>query len=428
MKTPSLIFVFTKFRLSFSLFVSLIFLSSILSGCFILIDMADSPYGYAGRWQGMPLYNRSENYGKEKPEPIFFLHINQIGEKVLGVLSRVGSYGFSEGPISGNQKDKNLTFTAKFHHENLTFQGLWVDDQKAWIGKWTSDLGQSGEALFELQKTNTNQSKGFWTAKNQLIFKGGNGKPVVFIHGMNSDGSRWNKLLDQLQKNGFYDDHQVWVFQYNWAESIAINGLDLFNKINEKGIQNPVIIAHSMGGLVARSYIAQGGVIDKLLTFGTPHLGTTLADIGARLLGSNNFNTWIQNELMPGVADMKDDSSFIIDLNTNQNDLNNRKKYIVVASVMDSQPTNITLCQGGSCQPKVVWKWTREDYTDLVSIICYCMIPGENDGYVPEDSALFKGSGVLPKNQIILSGYLEHTQMTDPEKSTEIVSILMDLD
>jgi len=428
MKIPSLFYNFNKYRKSFPLIISFILFSSILSGCFILIDMTDSPYGYAGRWQGMPLYNQGGDYGKDKPEYIFFLHINQIGEKIFGVLSRVDSYGFSEGPISGKQQDKNLTFTAKFHHETLIFQGLWVDDQKTWVGKWTSDLERSGEALFELHKTTSDQSKGTWARKNQLIFKGGSGQPVIFIHGMNSDGSRWNKLLDRLQNGGFYDNHQVWVFQYNWTESIAKNGLDLFDKINDEGIQNPTIVAHSMGGLVARSYIAQGGVIEKLVTFGTPHYGTPLADLGAKLLGSNNFSTWLQTTFMPGVADMKEGSSFITNLASNQNDQNNREKYMVIASAMDSQPFNLNICQDENCTQKVVWKWTREDYTDLVSIICYCMIPGENDGYVPEDSALFQGGGVLPKNQVFLSGFLEHTQLTNPELSNEIVSILMNLE
>ena len=129
-----------------------IFFFYFLSGCFILVDITDSPYGYAGRWQGMPLFESGEDYGEDKPSQIFFVHINQIGEKVFGVLSRVDSYGFSEGPISGEQKDKNITFTAKFHSEKLTFEGLWVDDQRAWVGKWSSDLGQKGQVLFEVHK------------------------------------------------------------------------------------------------------------------------------------------------------------------------------------------------------------------------------------------------------------------------------------
>jgi len=412
----------------FLLIISIVFLLLFLPSCFILIDITDSPYGYSGRWQGMPLFDQGEDYGKDKPSFIFFVHINQIGGKIFGVLSRVDSYGFSEGPISGEQKDKILNFTAKFHHETLTFEGLWIDDQKAWVGKWSSDLGQKGQVLFEINKTSTDQSKDFFTKGNKLTLKGGFGKPVIFIHGMNSDGSRWNKLLNELEKSGFYDNHQIWIFQYNWSELITVNGLDLYKKINESGIQNPIIIAHSMGGLVARSYIAQGGTIEKLVTFGTPHLGTPLADLGAQLLGSDNFSTWIQESLIPGVADMKESSSFIADLSNNQYDLENRKKYIVFASTMDSQPVKTIVCQDGNCSSKVVLKWQREDYFDNLAIICYRMISGENDGYVSKDSALFKGSTVLPKNQFVVKGFLDHTKMIDPEKCLEIVPFLMTLE
>ena len=183
-----------------------------------------------------------------------------------------------------------------------------------------------------------------------------------------------------------------------------------------------------MGGLVARSYMSQGGTIEKLVTFGTPHLGTPLADLGAQLLGSDNFSTWIQESLIPGVADMKESSSFIADLSNNQYDLENRKKYIVFASTMDSQPVKTIVCQDGNCSSKVVWKWQREDYFDNLAIICYRMISGENDGYVSKDSALFKGSTVLPKNQFVVEGFLDHTKMIDPEKCLEIVPFLMTLE
>ena len=46
------------------------------------------------------------------------------------------------------------------------------------------------------------------------------------------------------------------------------------------------IIAHSMGGLDARYAIAKLGLADRvasLVTIGTPHLGTPLANLGARL-------------------------------------------------------------------------------------------------------------------------------------------------
>src|SRR5207249_8887306 len=48
------------------------------------------------------------------------------------------------------------------------------------------------------------------------------------------------------------------------------------------------IVAHSMGGLDARYAISQlglGGRVASLITIGTPHLGTPLADAGHALFG-----------------------------------------------------------------------------------------------------------------------------------------------
>ncbi len=67
------------------------------------------------------------------------------------------------------------------------------------------------------------------------------------------------------------------------------------------------------------------------------------------------------------------------------------------------------------------------DYFDYLTVICYSMISGENDGYVPKDSALFVRGAVLPQNQIIMGGYLDHSQIIDPDKAGEIVPFLMNL-
>ena len=49
------------------------------------------------------------------------------------------------------------------------------------------------------------------------------------------------------------------------------------------------LIAHSMGGLDARYALARLGIADRvasLVTIGTPHRGTPLADLGSRLVGT----------------------------------------------------------------------------------------------------------------------------------------------
>ena len=64
------------------------------------------------------------------------------------------------------------------------------------------------------------------------------------------------------------------------------------------GRQKIVLVAHSMGGLVCRAYVARYGdrYVDKLITIGCPHHGTILA----RLLPGHNMkqmhpgNHWLR--------------------------------------------------------------------------------------------------------------------------------------
>jgi len=72
----------------------------------------------------------------------------------------------------------------------------------------------------------------------------------------------------------------------------------------ETGSKQVTLLAHSMGGLVCRSYLARHGIarVDKLITLATPHTGTELARIG---FGQN------AREMEPGslwLSDMANES------------------------------------------------------------------------------------------------------------------------
>jgi hypothetical protein len=71
----------------------------------------------------------------------------------------------------GEQKDKNILLPQNSIVKIQTFEGLWVDNQRAWVGKWSNDLGQKDTSLFEVQKSNTDNPKGFWTMKIHLTMK-----------------------------------------------------------------------------------------------------------------------------------------------------------------------------------------------------------------------------------------------------------------
>ncbi|HEU4324406.1 MAG TPA: hypothetical protein VFS21_14730 [Roseiflexaceae bacterium] len=103
-------------------------------------------------------------------------------------------------------------------------------------------------------------------------------------------GSAYGDLVDYLKRQGYVEGVDLWLFPYDWRKDIrTITGL-LDSRVtqaliganggrtdpNTWTIRRADIVAHSMGGLVARSYIsdpARAGRVDQLITLGSPQLG-----------------------------------------------------------------------------------------------------------------------------------------------------------
>jgi triacylglycerol lipase len=70
------------------------------------------------------------------------------------------------------------------------------------------------------------------------------------------------------------------------SASVAVRADELARMVRSLSAKKVNVIAHSMGGLDARYAIAKLGLADRvatLTTVGTPHLGTPIADLGAKL-------------------------------------------------------------------------------------------------------------------------------------------------
>lgn len=87
-------------------------------------------------------------------------------------------------------------------------------------------------------------------------------------------------LIATLDTNHYTPGIDLFDFPYNWRESNVDTAISLKLKIEEvKGIcgcDKVDLVAHSMGGLVARQYIqsdAYDDDVDQLIFLGTPHLG-----------------------------------------------------------------------------------------------------------------------------------------------------------
>lgn len=117
------------------------------------------------------------------------------------------------------------------------------------------------------------------------LVDGASGPPLVLLHGLCMNEAQWRRKADgdgadfpaALAALGY----QPLGLRYNSGRAIWRNGAELATLLDE--LPGPItLLGHSMGGLVARSAIAQAGDRDwparlqALITLGTPHLGAPL--------------------------------------------------------------------------------------------------------------------------------------------------------
>ncbi len=100
-------------------------------------------------------------------------------------------------------------------------------------------------------------------------------------------GNIYEGLIEKFKEEGFVEGQNLFIAHYDWRQPNNESATEYLKPMIEQakavtGAQKVDIVAHSMGGLVARSYI-QGneyaGDVDQLITLGTPHKGAADAYI-----------------------------------------------------------------------------------------------------------------------------------------------------
>jgi len=96
----------------------------------------------------------------------------------------------------------------------------------------------------------------------------------------------YDDLIETLIANGYEKDKTLFTLPYDWHNSNIVTEVKLRDKIAEVedicDCNKVDIVAHSMGGLVARYYIQSPlyrNDVDQLIFLGTPHLGAPKAYI-----------------------------------------------------------------------------------------------------------------------------------------------------
>jgi len=229
---------------------------------------------------------------------------------------------------------------------------------------------------------------------------------VIFIHGMTGDLTHWDSVIGRLSAD-FKKRHDVYVYQYNWKDSIMTNGRILLDSVQAAGLTNPIIVAHSMGGLVARAYITKGGPLATLVALGTPHMGSPLATL-VKLLCFINF---------PGPKDMAPESVCIKSLLASTIDVQNRNKYVVFAGQMKGSFKIVNR--------RLKWVWA-EDYYDIMDKVGFDAFvlfkSPPNDGLVTLSSGLFEGYPVKERKPVL--EWVDHKNLRNPVVSTEVMDYI----
>jgi len=355
-------------------------------GCNNSKDTETTSVNIGGTWTSYHVFN---NNGETIETPAqYTLNIVQSNMNLNATLDINDNVTAVQIPLTGIIYGEDFNLSGKLNEDHYLLSGIWENNTSIQVNLIKNPDTTQMEMHTILMRSLRLKVEAIIN-KYDFSKKCGDSEEntIVLIHGLNSNEGIWNNLINQFKEKNICDDFSVWTYQYDWTKSINLNGQDLLNKINLfMPNTQPVIVAHSLGGLVARSYIGQRGEVKKLITLGTPHEGVILAEI-TKLIHSFFPN----NHDLDSLSDLSPDSDFFANLNANEYEISQQTKYLVLNGII-----------GGSWQWDGFnsgWKW-YDDYPTLIKAGYWIyedpILPKddrlENDGIVPQYSSRFESS------------------------------------
>ncbi|PIP12350.1 MAG: hypothetical protein COX49_06075 [bacterium (Candidatus Stahlbacteria) CG23_combo_of_CG06-09_8_20_14_all_40_9] len=334
-----------------------------------------------GEWKG---YLLLDGLGTERTaDSNYIFNVVQNNDLLTASIVIPAEFGFSL-PITFSGKINNdSTFTMTGNHNNteLTIYATVKEDH-------TLELVVNGieeEAQFLIMYKEEHLLTGSFSNEYKLELKLGQigtGRSIILVHGMDDNATTWNTMLDYFDNHGIDETNNVWVFEYKWWRHIDVNGNEmaayvLGAQIDSTISKDPIIIAHSMGGLVSRSYVANVSHVDttnfhRLVTLSTPHLGSKLG----------HFVPFGDED---GIGDLLPGHDFLDDLNSNSYEKTQRSKYWL----LNGRVGTYLSCYIGPVA--TCYKWHYPTPTS-VEKIGHAKLEKQNDGMVTNSSARFSGN------------------------------------
>ena len=270
--------------------------------------------GYGGNWTAV--YNRGaelsftdsfvgHNYvsGLFQDNGTTTISKTEFTDQPYGIQSRGGTLTLYQNNFHGNTSYAiyNQTDFGNFWYPTRPIQTIdarqnfWGDSSGPKDTSTSTPTG-TGDAI-----NNDILYKPFLT-ENPLVEK--RIDPVIIIPGIMGSAKKngqllidpilhtYDDLIATLKANGYEDGKNLFTFPYEWRDSNIQTANLLKNKINQVkqtclALNDPStncskvdLVAHSMGGLVAREYIQSGQYqndVDQVIFLGTPHKGSPKA-------------------------------------------------------------------------------------------------------------------------------------------------------
>lgn len=117
----------------------------------------------------------------------------------------------------------------------------------------------------------------------QTIYPGSRRPPVLLLHGYGCNSGYWSQLAARLDAARIsYATLDLEPITCGIDDYVPLVQRAAERLCAQTGAPKLVIVAHSMGGLVARAWMRKHGTarVARVITLGTPHHGTCLASFG----------------------------------------------------------------------------------------------------------------------------------------------------